>query len=102
MKVRQYNLQSLTYRQMREDFGLTAQAAIRCLAKAGDAYAAARGGIARRASAPKQLAVPTLLFNDGRVIYAVHTSPDGGRLADMEASMSASLTIKQGRGFNVC
>jgi putative transposase len=43
MKVRQYNLQPLVYRQLREDFGLTAQAAIRSIAKVGDAYASARG-----------------------------------------------------------
>jgi putative transposase len=43
MKVRQYNLQPLVYRQLREDFDLTAQAAIRSIAKVAGAYASARG-----------------------------------------------------------
>lgn len=34
----QYSLQKLHYRTMREQFGLTAQAAVRCIAKVADAY----------------------------------------------------------------
>jgi len=36
--VRQYDLQKLVYRDIRERFDLTAQAAIRCIAKVADAY----------------------------------------------------------------
>jgi putative transposase len=36
--TRQYVLIKLVYRQLREEFGLTAQAAIRCIAKVADAY----------------------------------------------------------------
>jgi putative transposase len=43
MKVRQFNLQKVVYGRMRDEFGLTAQAAIRSIAKVADAYATARG-----------------------------------------------------------
>lgn len=36
--TRQYALLKLVYHQLREEFGLTAQAAIRCIAKVADAY----------------------------------------------------------------
>jgi len=36
--LRQFDLQKLAYRQVREKFGLTAQAAVRCIAKVADAY----------------------------------------------------------------
>jgi|SRR5450631_431520 len=36
--IKQFALQKLTYRQCREDYGLTAQAAIRCISKVADAY----------------------------------------------------------------
>jgi putative transposase len=42
MKVRQFNLQKVVYRRLREEFGLTAQAAIRSIAKVADAYTTAR------------------------------------------------------------
>jgi putative transposase len=47
MKVRQFNLQKVVYGQLREDFGLTAQAAVRSIAKVADAYAAARANKAK-------------------------------------------------------
>ena len=34
----QFALQKLTYRRIRDEFGLTAQAAVRCIAKVADAY----------------------------------------------------------------
>jgi len=41
-KVRQFNLQKIVYGTLRDDFGLTAQAAIRSIAKVADAYATAK------------------------------------------------------------
>ena len=41
-KVRQFNLQKIVYSTLRDDFGLTAQAAIRSIAKVADAYTAAK------------------------------------------------------------
>jgi len=41
-KVRQYNLQKVVYQRLRDDFGLTAQAAVRSIAKVADAYKAAK------------------------------------------------------------
>jgi putative transposase len=41
-KVRQFNLQKVVYQRLRDDFGLTAQAAIRSIAKVADAYKAAK------------------------------------------------------------
>jgi putative transposase len=41
-KVRQFNLQKVVYQRLRDDFGLTAQAAIRSIAKVADAYQAAK------------------------------------------------------------
>jgi IS605 OrfB family transposase len=50
-KTRKYDLQNLLYRDIRDEFGLTAQAVIRCLAKVGDVYATqkanGREGVAR-------------------------------------------------------
>lgn len=43
-KFKRYPLQSLTYYEVRERFGLTAQMAIRCLAKVADAYRKDRDG----------------------------------------------------------
>lgn len=41
-KVRQFNLQKIVYQRLRDDFGLTAQAAIRSIAKVADAYTTAK------------------------------------------------------------
>lgn len=41
-KVRQFNLQKIAYGTLRDDFGLTAQAAIRSIAKVADAYTTAK------------------------------------------------------------
>jgi predicted transposase len=41
-KVRQLNLQKVVYRRLRDDFGLTAQAAIRSIAKVAGAYKTAK------------------------------------------------------------
>jgi putative transposase len=41
-KVRQFNLQKVVYQRLRDDFGLTAQAAVRSIAKVADAYKAAK------------------------------------------------------------
>jgi putative transposase len=41
-KVRQFNLQKIIYSTLRDEFGLTAQAAIRSIAKVADAYATAK------------------------------------------------------------
>ena len=41
-KTRKYDMQQMLYRDIREGFHLTAQAVIRCLAKVGDTYTAAK------------------------------------------------------------
>jgi len=41
-KVRQFNLQKIVYSTLRDDFGLTAQAAIRSIAKVADGYTTAK------------------------------------------------------------
>jgi putative transposase len=41
-KVRQFNLQKVVYQRLRDDFGLTAQAAVRSIAKVADAYKAGK------------------------------------------------------------
>jgi putative transposase len=41
-KVRQFNLQKVVYQRLRDDFGLTAPAAVRSVAKVADAYKAAK------------------------------------------------------------
>jgi putative transposase len=41
-KVRQFNLQKVAYHRLRDEFGLTAQAAVRSIAKVADAYAAVK------------------------------------------------------------
>jgi predicted transposase len=45
-KVRQFNLQKVVYQRLRDDFGLTAQAAVRSIAKVADAYKAAKVDVA--------------------------------------------------------
>jgi hypothetical protein len=42
-KLRQFDLHKLAYRDIREKFDLTAQAAVRCIAKVVDAYEGDRG-----------------------------------------------------------
>jgi putative transposase len=41
-KVRQFNLQKVVYQRLRVDFGLTAQAAVRSIAKVADAFKTAK------------------------------------------------------------
>jgi putative transposase len=41
-KVRRFNLQKVVYQRLRDDFGLTAQAAVRSIAKVADACKAAK------------------------------------------------------------
>jgi len=41
-RTHKYDMQQMLYHDIREEFDLTAQAVIRCLAKVGDAYAAAK------------------------------------------------------------
>jgi putative transposase len=43
-KLRQFDLHKLAYAEVREMFGLTAQAAVRCIAKVADAYKAGKLG----------------------------------------------------------
>jgi putative transposase len=41
-KIRQFNLQKVVYQRLRDDFRLTAQAAVRSIAKVADAYKTAK------------------------------------------------------------
>jgi len=43
-KLRQFDLHKLAYAEVREMYGLTAQAAVRCIAKVADAYKAGKDG----------------------------------------------------------
>lgn len=76
-KARQFDLHKLAYADIRERFGLTAQAAVRCIAKTADAYKTGKDGqrsFRRHAAQPYDDRIVRFLSSDAVSIWTL-----GGR-----------------------